>query len=222
MFPLRHPAPAPPFAFAAGAVSSAIGPAKADAPNRPPVRAIERARALRLSNGFTIVEVMMASVILVVGFIGMISAITVGSEMLATARRQNLAVQIINHELEKLRYVSFATIDAYAAGPTSLTIDTQFSNSITACGLTTDNSNAANPYIKLERSMSEVVTGGMCQVTFTVTWQKSGTTTAATAATGSWLDILSFKRSAPIQRTYVRKGVGFFGKYGLNLSLQRS
>lgn len=164
----------------------------------------------------------MAAVILVVGFIGMISALTVGSEMLATARRQNLANQIINHELEKLRYVDFATINAYAAGPTSLTIDTQFSSSITACGLTTDNSNTANPYITLDRTVSAVVSGSMCQVTFTVTWQKSGTTTAATAVTGSWLNILSFKRNAPIQRTYVRKGVGFFGKYGLNLSTQRS
>ncbi len=173
-------------------------------------------------SAFTIVEVMMASVILVVGFIGMISALTVGSEMLATARRQNLAVQIINHELEKLRYVDFATIDAYAAGPTALTIDTQFSSSITACGLTIDNSNAANPYIKLERSMSEVITGGMCQVTFTVTWQKSGTTAAANTATGSWLETLSLGGNAPIQRTYVRKGVGFFSKYGLNLNLQRS
>lgn len=174
------------------------------------------------SNGFTIVEVMMASVILVVGFIGMISSITVCSEMLATARRQNLATQIISHELEKLRYVDFATIDGYAAGPTTLTIDAQFNNGIVACGLTTDTSNSANPYITLNRTVSEVVSGSLCQVTFTVTWQKSGTTTAATAATGSWLTSLSLSGNAPIQRTYVRKGVGFFGKYGLNLSVQRS
>lgn len=164
----------------------------------------------------------MASVILVVGFIGMISALTVGSEMLATARRQNLAAQIINHELEKLRYVDFATIDAYAAGPTSLTIDTQFSSSITACGLTTDTSNTANPYITLDRTVTDVVTGNMCQVIFTVTWQKSGTTTAANAATGSWLEKLSLGGNASIRRTYVRKGMGFFGKSGLNLTVQRS
>jgi len=164
----------------------------------------------------------MAAVILVVGFIGMIQSITIGSEMLATARRQNLAAQIINHELGKLRLVDFATIDAYAAGPTVITIDSQFSTGITACGLTTDTSNSTNPYIKLERSVSDVVVGSMCQVTFTVTWQKSGTTAAATAASGSWLNKLSFSGNAPIRRTYVRKGVGFFGKYGLNLNLQRS
>jgi Tfp pilus assembly protein PilV len=172
--------------------------------------------------GFTIVEVMMASVILVVGFIGMISALTVGSEMLATARRQNLAAQIINHELEKLRLVDFATIDAYAAGPTTVTIDSQFSSAITACGLTTDTASSVNPYITLERSVSDLVSGGLCQVTFTVTWQKSGTTAAANAATGSWLEKLSLGGDAPVRRTYVRKGLGFFGKYGLNLNAQRS
>ncbi len=173
-------------------------------------------------SAFTIVEVMMASVILVVGFIGMISAVTVGSEMLATARRQNLAAQIISHELEKLRYVDFATIDAYATGPTSITIDTQFSNSIAACGLTIDTSNTANPYITLDRTVSDVVGGSMCQVTFTVTWQKSGTTAEANTATGSWLQKLSLGGNAPVRRTYVRKGFGFFGKYGLNLTAQRS
>jgi Tfp pilus assembly protein PilV len=172
--------------------------------------------------GFTIVEVMMASVILVVGFIGMIQALTIGSEMLATARRQNLATQIINHELEKLRLVDFTTIDGYAAGPTTITIDSQFSAAITASGLTTDTSNSTNPYIQLERSVADVVSGGMCQVTFTVTWQKSGTTTAANTASGSWLQMLSFSGNSPIRRTYVRKGFGFYGKYGLNLNAQRS
>jgi prepilin-type N-terminal cleavage/methylation domain-containing protein len=62
--------------------------------------------------GFTIVEVMMASVILVVGFMGMISAITVGSEMLATSRRANLANQIMQHEFEKLRLKTWSEINA--------------------------------------------------------------------------------------------------------------
>ncbi|MBI2516216.1 MAG: prepilin-type N-terminal cleavage/methylation domain-containing protein [Opitutae bacterium] len=174
------------------------------------------------ARGFTIVEVMMASAILVVAFMGMIQAVTIGSEMLATARRQTLAAQIINHELEKLRFVDFATIDAYAAGPTTVSIDNQFSSAITSCGLTTDTSVSTNPYIKLERTVTDVVSGSLCEVGFTVTWQKSGTTTAATTASGSWLEQLSFSGSAPIRRTYVRKGSAFFGKYGLNLSYQRS
>jgi Tfp pilus assembly protein PilV len=180
----------------------------------------------RDAGGFTIVEVMMAAVILVVGFMGMINAITLGSEMLVTARRQNLATQIINHEMEKLRLVTWSNgstgINDLAAGPTALTIDSQFSAGIAACGLVTDYSVTTNPYIKLERSVTDVVTGSMREVTFTVTWQKSGTTSAANTATGSWLQQLSLGGNSPVRRTYVRKGFGFFGKYGLNLNVQRS
>lgn len=182
--------------------------------------------ANNLSRGFTLVEVLMASAILVVGFMGMIQAVTIGSEMLATARRQTLAAQIINHELERLRLSVWSNgstgINDLPAGPTTLSIDSQFSSAITSCGLTTDTSVSTNPYIKLERSVADVVSGSMREVTFTVTWQKTGTTAAATTASGSWLEKLSFSGSAPIQRTYVRKGSAFFGKYGLNLSYQRS
>lgn len=164
----------------------------------------------------------MATVILVVGFVGLIQAVTIGSEMLATSRRQTLAAQIISHEMEKLRYATFATIDAYPAGPTTLTIDSQFSSAITSCGLVTDYSVTTNPYIKLERSVTDMVSGSLCEVTFTVTWQKSGTTAAAATLTGSWLEKLSLGGAPPIRRIYIRSGTSYFGKYGLNLSYQRS
>src|SRR5690348_10643355 len=61
----------------------------------------------RSAGGFTIVEVMMAAVVLVVGFMGMIQAITLGSDMLATARRQTIAAQILSHEVEYLRLASW-------------------------------------------------------------------------------------------------------------------
>jgi Tfp pilus assembly protein PilV len=168
------------------------------------------------SNGFTIVEVMMAAVILVVGFIGMISAITVGSEMLATARRQTLATQIIHHEFEKLRLSSWSTISAplatiSATNYTSLTPDdTQFDTVITASGAT----------FNFSRTVTNV-TSDLYEVTLTVTWSKSGTTTAATTATGSWLSQLAFSRNSPISRTYTRTASAYFGKYGLGNSLQR-
>lgn len=61
-------------------------------------------------SGFTIVEVMMASVILVVGFIGMIEALAITSTQIDSARRQTLANQILNHELEQLRLESWTTL----------------------------------------------------------------------------------------------------------------
>ena len=158
----------------------------------------------------------MASVILVVGFLGMIQAVTIGSEMLATARRQTLAAQILNHEMEKLRMTGWSTVsglaDYAATDYTTLTPDdTRFDTAITASGVT----------FNLARDVTTITTD-LVEVTFTVTWTKGGTTTAASTPTGSWLDIISFQRETPIARTYTRSSTTWFTKYGLNHAAQRS
>lgn len=151
----------------------------------------------------------MASVILVVGFLGMISAITAGSEMMATARRQLLATQIINHEFEKLRLVTWANMPS--AGTATVTVDSQFSSDMSAAGVT----------FTLSRTTTDIISNELKEVTFTITWVKSGTTTAANTATGSWLQRISFSGNAPISRTYTRTASNYFGRYGVNNSLQR-
>jgi len=168
----------------------------------------------RASKGFTIVEVMMASVILVVGFIGMIQGITIGSEMLATARRQTLAAQILNHETEKLRLATWATVSGYATSSTSITIDSQFNNAIAACGLTASD-------VALTRTATDLISGELRAINFTFTWSKSGSSTAAATPTGSWLNQIAFYRPSSIARTYTRKMSAYFGKYGLSLNAQR-
>lgn len=151
----------------------------------------------------------MASVILVVGFMGMISAITVGSEMMATARRQALATQILNHEVEKLRLTAWSGLPG--AGTASVTVDSQFNSDMTAAGVV----------FSLSRTTTDIISNELKEITFTITWTKSGTTTAPNAPTGSWLQRLSFSGNAPIARTYTRMTTAYFGKYGLSNSLQR-
>lgn len=158
----------------------------------------------------------MASVILVVGFIGMIQAVTIGSEMLATARRQTLAAQILNHEMEKLRLTAWTSLsglgDYSASNYTALTPDdTTFDTAIAASGVT----------FRIERDVTTVTTD-LLEVTLTLTWTKSGTTTAAATPTGSWLDRIAFHRESPIARTYTRRTTTWFTKYGLNHAAQRS
>jgi len=174
--------------------------------------------------GFTIVEVLMAAAILVVGFMGMIQAVTIGSDMLATARRQTLANQIITHELEKLRLKTWTELSALPAAP-AVTIDSQFASAIAACGLTTDASVETNTYIKLECAVTEVISGELREVTFTVTWRKAGLSTASSGANSSssqTLNQLAFFRSSTTSRIYVRSMSAYFGKYGLNLNTRRS
>lgn len=183
---------------------------------RPParLRPSPLAPQLRRSDGFTIVEVMMAAVILVVGFMGMITAITLGSEMIATARRQTIANQIIAHESEKLRLKSWSYLTntlTSASAATYSSDSAELNTAITTSGVT----------FSLAISVATVTTD-LREVTFTVSWTKSGTTTASSAPSGSWLNQLTFYRPTAIARTYTRVGVAYYTKYGLNLSTQRS
>ena len=144
----------------------------------------------------------MAAVILVIGFIGMIEAVSLTAGMMDHARRQSLATQILNHEIEKLRFLSWSNgstgINDLAAGPTTITIGNQFTTAIAASGAT----------YTLSRSVSDVVSGSLREVTFTVTWV---VTTSRLKSDGSLFT-----------RTYTRVGSAWFGKYGLNLTYQRS
>jgi prepilin-type N-terminal cleavage/methylation domain-containing protein len=163
-------------------------------------------------SGFTLVEVMMATVILVVGFMGMIEAITIGSELLAAAERQTLAHQIINHDLDRVRQSTWSSLSAGTSNPS---IGTQFTNAINAAG------GAAN--WTLTRTITNINPNGttMRMITVTVTWTKSGTMAAASTATGSALDKLAYFRHGPIQRTYTRSETIFLGPTGLILTVQR-
>lgn len=173
------------------------------------------------ARGFTIVEVMMAATILVVGFMGMIQAITIGSEMMATARRQSLAAQILEHEIGKLRLTAWGSLPAAGtyAYP-SPDPDGHFAAAITACGLTTSTITLSRTTTNLDPDGDSTI--DLKEITFTLTWSKSGTSTAAAAPSGGWLDKLAFYRPTSASRIHTRKSTAFFGKYGLNLSLQRS
>jgi len=198
----------------------------------------------RKQAAFSIIDVMMGATILVVGLMGLIQAVTIGSEMLATARRQTLAAQILDQQIENLRFETWATISGYAAGPTTIDIDSRFRQAwssatayaigdvvsssnvwyvciaahtnravtntsfwrkaaATEVGVMSDTRVAQGATYLLTRSVANV-TGAtdLREVTFTLTW----------TATPSGLNA----------RTYTRRKSAYFGKYGLNLTLQRS
>lgn len=142
----------------------------------------------------------MASTIIVFAFFGMIQAVTVGSEMMATARRQTLASKLMDHELEQLRLQSWSTINGYAAGPTTITIASShpFYTALQGAGVT----------FTLTRSVAAVAgLTDVKEITFTASW-----TVNANWKVGG----------ATPTRTYTRSKSGYYGKYGLNLAYQRS
>lgn len=105
-------------------------------------------------NAFTLVEVFFAAGLMLVGVVGMIQALTIGSEMLDVARKQTLAEQIIQSEIDKVRMNSWTAIKALPASAT-ITINTSLQ---TVCAGFT-----------CTRTATSVKTD-MRKLKFTVTW----------------------------------------------------
>jgi hypothetical protein len=105
-------------------------------------------------------------------------------------------MQILQHEMDEIRMDSWSTINGLAAGPTTLTISTQFDSSITALGLTKGTT------ITLSRSVSTITANQLREVTLTVTWTMDPSGNAGT-------------------RSYTRSISAYFTKYGLNYTAQR-
>jgi prepilin-type N-terminal cleavage/methylation domain-containing protein len=198
----------------------------------------------RSAHGFTLVEVMMAALILTVGFMGLVQAVTISSGMMDTARRQTLAAQILNHEIESLRFASWATVSNLPTAQTAIgaawSNSTNYSigDSATTGGkwyrciqANTGQSPTNTTYWKLDTppyanalssagfaygasySLSRTITSpdplkNLCEIQFKVTW------VVTTSRRDSGGALLTF--------TYTRSSVAYFGKYGLNLTYQRS
>jgi len=202
------------------------------------------------SAGFSIIDVMMGATILVVGLLGLIQAVTIGSEMLATARRQTLAAQILDQEIENLRFlpwdISGSTNDivGLAAGPTTVTIDDQFrkawssstayavgdascsSNIWYCCTAAHTNKAVTNTAYWRKATAAEIGIMSDTNIAFGATYVLSRRVANVSGATDLREVIFTLtwtvKPSGITSRTYTRVKSAYFGKYGLNQTLQRS
>lgn len=161
---------------------------------------------LRRTTAFTLVEVMMAATILVVGLIGLIQAITIGSQMLATARKQQIATQIVTGEIDSLRASNVAAITNLAVGTTyKITVNP------TGTAVTENYAGAATQFNLDNNSILLAQAGGFSlsavrsnirpdyqKIIYTVTWTDN------------------------LGRPYVRSTEIYFGRNGLQLSYQKS
>ncbi|MDI1320978.1 MAG: hypothetical protein PSW75_12405 [bacterium] len=206
-----------------------------------------RSQLRNQATGFTLVEVMMASVILVAGFIGMIEAVTVSSGMMDHARRQTLADQIVNHEIGKLRFASWTTISALPTASTSVAIDTPFwpvwSSAATYAvnrvvsygganyrcilahtGQTPPNATYWTATTTAVTTDTVVTQGATFSLTRTVTSPDPVTNIREVNFTVTWVVATSRRDAGGSQLTftYTRSSSAWYGKYGLNLSYQRS
>lgn len=104
-----------------------------------------------IPKGFTLIEVLLAAVVMLAGIVGMMQAVTSGSEMLDVSRKQTTATQIIHGEIEKIRVSDWTPPDPARPLPWTDTID------VNTAGF------------HCTRTISNVKPD-LNQVTYTVTW----------------------------------------------------
>ena len=111
----------------------------------------------RQRRGFTLLEVMMAAVILTLAIVGMIQVLISGSAMLDFSKKQTIAMQIIRDNIDRLHSVDWPTVAAYPASASS-PISTSFAS-------------VTNNSWQCTRTVASIKADGtLYKITFTVTW----------------------------------------------------
>ena len=165
--------------------------------------------------GFTLVEVMMGATILVVGFIGLIQAITIGSESLDTSRKQQVATQLIDTEIERLRAGSWSAIaNLPATGKIQINSAGKISGTMTAFAL----SNYTNASSDDDQYLTPLAKGFTCS--FVRTYLRPASATSGNVTFIKFVYTISWKSNTG--HTYSRSTEVCFGMNGLHLSFQKS
>lgn len=123
-------------------------------------RADRRARRV-LPAGFTILEVMMAAIVMAFALTTAITTLQRGFLALDTARNTTLAGQIMQSELERMRLKDWTTVNGYAPGPTTLTLDSVYTSNT-----------AIRDRFTLTRATSDVH-ADMKQIVFAISWRST-------------------------------------------------
>jgi len=158
----------------------------------PPLQTSAMKYSLRIRSGFTLVEVALAATILLVGFAGMAAALVIGSEMLDTARKQTIAAQIMQTEINYLRLKDWTTIQNLppSSGPDYLSNYPDFTQTSLA--------SSAGTRFTFTRQVNLDPHTNLRWITMTVSW------------------------TSIIGKPHSRSSNIYLGKYGLNVSYQKS
>lgn len=190
-------------------------------------------------SAFTLIEVMLASTVLLVGITSMIYAVGMGAEILDTARKSQIAQQIIDGEINRMRVADWGTgpipsgipgTTSYPRNPDSATIIIDQNG--TANGLTGDDAhkwffgltNFTSTSADDNRALLNLAKG------FTVTlkvitpvYTQETAPPSAPFATKADDRIFSYtvQWNSTLGKLHTRNGVAYIGRYGLAASHKR-
>lgn len=115
-------------------------------------------RSLSSCAGFTIVEAMLAAMVMVFGISTSILVMQAGFKQLATARNVVTAGQVVQSEIEKLRAMPWADVSTLPTAPTAIALDSAYS-ALPGAG-----------NFQLVRTIT-AQQPGMLRIDFTITWK---------------------------------------------------
>lgn len=165
--------------------------------------------------GFTLVEVMMAMTIVLVGVVGMMQAVTIGTEALDTARKQQVAQQVVAAEIGRLRDGSWSVI---ANLPATATISIDRAGVISGDTIRFALSNYTAAATDDHTELSTLAGGFTCSLAATRVRP-----TAATAATVTFVKVVyTVSWTSSSGRAHTRRTETYLGQNGLHLSYQQS
>jgi hypothetical protein len=147
--------------------------------------------SIKRIGGFTIVEVAMATAVLAIALAGMVQAMGTGSEMLDTARKQTIASQVIQSEIERLRMLTWTA----GSLPSDLNV--------------TDQPAA----VSINSSLAQVAPAIVFRCTRTVQLANERPDLRQVTITVSWTGITG--------KTHSRNTNVYVGKNGLNVAYQK-
>jgi hypothetical protein len=153
---------------------------------------------LNSTKAFTLVEVALASAVMLAGIVGAIQVLVSGSQLLETSRTQAIAMRIIDSELATVRMSNLY-------GTWSASAPSALANGSSTINLATRYPASSYP------SFQSVIPTFTC--TRTVSFAQSRTDFKQVTITITWVNHLG--------RTYTRTGTTYVSKNGLSLSYQR-
>jgi hypothetical protein len=160
-------------------------------------RLLSDTKKLKSTSGFTIMEVAMAATVLALTLVGMIQVVDSGSEMLDLSRKQTIAAQILQDEINQLHLLTWTEVTSLTSATTNISADSTFTTFAAQMGGHFPFT-GTRTVVVLEPAPPSANPTLLVQVTYTVTWK---------GVTG---------------HTYTRTSTTYVGKNGLNVAYQRS
>lgn len=157
----------------------------------------------------------MGTTILLFGFVGLIQAVTIGSEYLDTARKLQVANQLVTAEIEKLRGGAWTTL---ANLPATATITVNTAGAISGNATSFALANRTDSQGDDNVALCTQARGFTCSFTRTYLRPSSASSTTATYLR---LDY-TVRWTSNTGRVVSHRASAYFGKNGLHLSFQQS